>query len=773
MITPFAMGLDSPESLAQHYAAAMAISAATPTEAPRSPSSLRTVFSIPELVEAIERYLNTSQRIKLSHVSKQFYRLFQPSLSLSLLASAFHDPPFGPPHIALVLPDTYRMLSPRVEGMALDLHSFRYDRDQNAMLETLYRHSAVALRRLQVFFWGAEQDVLQEVITALPNLEELNVSLRSSAHAAVLPEMLTRIGKARQAATQGQGKVIVHESFQHEGVRTDVGRGLRMLTIELKVPKSKNMNMSVLSELLKAWPALTSLKLTSFAFEVGSPAQPSPATTAPPPPPPPPPVTTPAPPILPSVPLYLQTAAAATGTSSGAALLQQQHQGGQPAPSDRSTSDEAQEEPSFPRLRSLKLTNCTLSPTSLRTLDQLFPRLKELKLTSCPGDWYRELAGERTSQITPLVTTSHHNDSEQPDVPFVHLQSLKVWIKEQSARNKILGLFKHRPNLTCVETDVLPDLRDGLLEAAAFSSGVAVGDLVVADATVAPGPSPVVAAAGASASANANVGAGTTDMSKVRNRIKRLAIQTYASPPHEMNLIERFYNAPAFRELEYVYMQNRELSMALFPYAKTLRELNLGGPDSVMREHELTMLNSILHRMPVLEILEIDRYVDGVGLLNLFEGFGPGSDHFSQQGGSSSTDATTTNSSVQSLILPPPPLPPTATTGEDQLQPQLHIQRTPRQERGLSYLHTLRLRYKRPEGLATPLDLKVFRTAVLERFEYLEEATIRVGLTEDLPKKKDILKWRDEFSKEKGGSAVTRCKVAFKLREQMMISVVI
>ncbi|KAG0368471.1 hypothetical protein BGX24_002805 [Mortierella sp. AD032] len=546
------MGLDSPDSLTQHYAA-LTLSSAAPTESPPSPSSLRTVFSIPELLEAIERYLNTSQRIKLCHVNKLFFYLFQPRLSLSFLASAFHDPPYGPPHTVLLLPDMYRRLSPRVESMVLDLHSFRDDRDQNAMLETLYEHSAVTLRRLHVSYWGAEQDILEEVITALPNLEELTVSLKSIANATVLPEMMIRIGKARQAATQGQGKGIVHESFQHEGINTDAGHGLRVLAFELVIPNSKTMNMSLLSELCKAWPALTSLRLTSFAPEVNPPAQPSPATAVPPPPPPPP--------TLSSVPLHLPTAAAATGTSSGTALLQQQHQGGQPTPSDRSTSGELQEEPSFPRLKSLKMTKCILSPTSLRALDQLFPRLQELQLTSCPGDWYRELAGVRTSQVAPLAIASHHYDSEQPDVPFVHLQSLKVWVKEQSARNKILGLFKHRPNLTCVETDVLPDSRDGLLEAAAFCSGVAVQDLVVADATVAPDPSPVAAVAGASASVNAdagaNAGAGTTDVSKTRNRIKRLAIQTYSSPPHEMDVIERFYNAPAFRELEYVYMQNR------------------------------------------------------------------------------------------------------------------------------------------------------------------------------------------------------------------------
>ncbi|KAF9906584.1 hypothetical protein EC991_000460 [Linnemannia zychae] len=703
------MGLDS---LTQQYAA---ITLSATPEATPSSSAFWTVFSIPELVDAIAPYLNTSQRSKLCLVSKLFYYLFKHRLSLSLLAGAFHDPPFGPPGSTLLLPDIFRTIAPRAEAMVLDLHSSQEDRGQNAMLEALYKHSAVTLRRLRVSYWGAEPHVLEEVITKLPNLEELSVSFKSSAHAVVLPKMLIRVAKARQAAARS----IVQESSQQGRVKND-GCGLRVLAIELVVPESKELNMSVLGELLKVCPALVSLTLTSFSLDTSPTDQPLPETTAPLPPPLPS-RTNPAPPIPPML------TPVVTGASSGAVLLALQHQGAQ---STVQPSDLA-EELSLPRMRSLQLIKCPLLPTTLWALDKLFPRLQELQLTSCPGGWYREMAGVRTSQITPLAHDSQHDSDQPPDVPFIHLRSLRIWVKEQTGRDKILGLFKHRPGLISLQTDILPDSRDGLLEVAAYCSGVAVDDLVpTATATSDTAPTVPTVAPGASVSVSASASAGTTDMSKVRNRIKRLALQTYSSPAHDFDVIKRFYNAPAFRELEYVYMQNRELSMALFPFAKTLRELNLGGPGDVMRNLELTELNYILHQLPVLRVLKIDRDVNGGDLPKLFRGFGPGQDSSFLDG---ETSSSSTNSSDVQGHIPLPPQPSTTTAGEGQPQPL---------------------------------------AAVLDQFEGLEKVTIRVGTGDNLPKNKDILRWREMVLEDKKGFAVTGCKMVFKVRKVKELSVV-
>lgn len=457
------------------------------------------------------------------------------------------------------------------------------------MLETLYEHSTVALHRLRITYWGEDLGVLEEILTRLPNLTELSVTFKSSSDAIAFPKVLIKVGKARQIAVTAVGDV----QPQHQGGGCG---GLKTLAIELAIPKVKTIEMTVLSELVQVWPDLSSLELACISLKADSRAlMHSTADNTPPPPPPPPPITGPVPPQ------------AVASIATMAAITT--------APLPLSTAPPSQpvdtlEDPSFPRMKTLTLTGCPLDSLSLRALNKLFPSLQELELISCPGDWYRTLAGIHTSQIG-----SHSNSDLDSNVPFLHLRKLNIWAKIQSARNKIVGIVKYRPYLTCIGTDMLPDSRDGLLEMAAFCSGVEVNDLVAAPgppsalpSTLAADPSATPnAGAGVNASAgvNANEGAGTAtnvevvgtiasevavvnasdiavvnagagpnaatcasapmaDMSKIRNCIKRLAVQTYASPPHDMETIERFYNAPAFHHLEYVYMQN--VSFVLFAH---------------------------------------------------------------------------------------------------------------------------------------------------------------------------------------------------------------
>ncbi|KAF9137716.1 hypothetical protein BGX30_009973 [Mortierella sp. GBA39] len=767
------MGLGTPDSLALEYASAMTLTTTKTESPPHLRSSLWKVFSIPELIEPIAKYLNTSQLLKLGLVSKTFSHIFQHQLSLTLFAGAFHDQPYGPLGINPILPDAFRRLAPRVEALTLDLLCFR-DKPQNAMLKTVYEHSAVPLRRLRITYWGEELGVLEELLTRLPNLTDFSVTFKSSSNATAVAMMLIRVGTSRQAvAAVGDGNT--HGSSLQQGG----GGGLKSLVIELDIPQVKTINMADLSELVKVWPALTALKLACITLQVNDPAQLQPTTTGVPPPPPPPP---------PPPGLIAAAAAAAAATTTTTVSL--------PLPTvPPSDSTDALEEPSFPHMKSLTLTGCPLEPLSLRALDRLFPNLQELKLDSCPGGWYRTLAGVRTSQIgqTPDFTYTS-------DVPLVHLRKLNIFFKDQSSRSKILGIVKHRPFLTCVETDILPDTREGLLEVAAFCSGVEVSELVAAPGPLSSLPSVVVADstltasagmnegadagvntsvdAGANISADASVNVGATsssnaptdvsasggvnagtamkDMSRVRNRIKRLAIQTYASPPHDMDVIERFYNAPAFRHLEYVYMQNRELSMKLFPFAKTLRELNLGGPESRLLEDEVVTLNLILHQLPVLEVLKLDRYVDGTAMFKLFKGFGR------------------------------EPLPQDESQQEQaQGQPAIKTISHGKVD-GLSYLRKMRLSYKGLDNNDNRrLSLDGLKTAVLDRFMFLEKLTIQSWLEADLPHTEDVFLWRKKVlsveaavggESEEGkasSSLVTKCRVVFKLRSQIIVSVVL
>lgn len=764
------MGLDTTDSLAQEYASAMTLTTTTMESPPHLRSSLWKVFSIPELVERVAQYLNSSQLLKLGLVSKTFSYIFQYQLSLTLFAGAFHDPPYGPQGTNPILPDAFRRLASRVEALTLDLLGFRNNMAQNAMLETVYECCAVPLRRLRITYWGEELGVLEELLTQLPNLTDFSVTFKSSSSASAVIMMLIRVGTTRQAvAVAGDGNT--QGSSVQEG---DDGIGLRSLVIQLDVPQVRAINMTELSELVEVWPALTSLELACVSLKVNAPVQQQPTTTgvlpSPPPPPPPP---------------GLIAAAAAAATTTTASLP--------PPTAPSSDSTDALEEPSFPRMKSLTLTECPLEELSLRALDRLFPNLQELELNSCPGEWYRTLAGVRTSQIG-----TNADLAQASDVPLIHLRKLNIWVKYQSARDKILGIVKYRPFLTCVGTDILPDTNDGLLEVAAFCSGVEVSELVAAPGSPSSPPSVVVADSTLTASAGVNevVDAGvnvgatsslnaptsvsasegantstatvTEDMSRVRNRIKRLAIQTYASPPHDIDVIERFYNAPAFRHLEYVYIQNRELSMKLFPFAKTLRELNLGGQESRLLEGEIVTLNSILRQLPVLEVLKLDRYVDGAALSKLFKGFGRDPEL-----------SILRDESRQEQVCGQPAIKTMARGKSD----------------GFSCLRKLRLLYK---GLnnndSKGLSLNGLKTAVLDRLMFLEKLTVRVGLEADLPRTEDVFLWqkkvlsgetavRGEGEEEgveegEGGEGslsllVTKCRVVFKLRSQTIVSAVL
>ncbi|KAG0290477.1 hypothetical protein BGZ96_006065 [Linnemannia gamsii] len=775
------MGLDTPDSLAQQYVAALTLATTEPPHQPRS--SLWKVFSIPELIDAIARYLNTSQLLKLGLLNKTLSYIFQPQLSLSLFTGAFHDPPFGPPGTSLILPDTFRRLAPRVNALSLDLLSFQECMGQRIMLEILYEHSAMALHCLRIAYWGEDLGVLEEILTQLPNLTDLSVTFKSSCDATAFPKVLIKVGRARQIAVAAVGDV----QPQHQG-------GLKTLAIALGIPKVMTMEMTVLSELVQVWPDLASLELACISLTTDSPAfLPSTAYNTPPPPPPPPPIAVPVPP---------QAVAAIAATTTAPLPL---------SAAPPSQPVDSLEGPSFPRMKSLTLTECTLKPLSFRALDRLFPSLQELELNSCPGGWYRTLAGVRTSQIG-----SHSNFDLDPNVPFLYLRRLNIWDKVQSARNNIVGIVKSRPYLTCIGTDMLPDSRDGLLEMAAFCSGVEVNDLVAGPgppsalpSTLAPDPSTtpntgvgvnasagVNSIEGASTTANeeavgtnasevavvnasniaiVSVGAGpnaTTDastpmedMSKVRNRIKRLALQTYASPPHDMETIERFYNAPAFRHLDYVYIQNRELSMKMFPFANTLRELNLGGPESVLRKSEVKTLNLILHQLPSLEVLKLDRYVHNAALSKLFQGFGPELEY---------------------------PLP------WDESQMVDTRSGGGQKEGSISCLRRVRLFY---QGFGNEhLPLRGLEIAVLDRLMFLEKLTVKAWSEKDLPKKEVIDSWQknvllrettmvggddggddggdaegDAGGEREGSlsspSSVTKCRIMFKVQSQKIISV--
>ncbi|KAF9919527.1 hypothetical protein FBU30_010913 [Linnemannia zychae] len=696
------MGLDMPDedTLAQDCSTMILSSMTTVQLQHKDSSSITRVFSIPELIESIAKYLRTGQLAKLSLVSKIFFQLFRPQLIIPLAAGAFHDPPYalyGSTHIAS---DTFCKMAYRVEALKLDLHSSLTDLAQNAMLKCIVEHREMALRRLQIAYWGEDLGVLEQIITQLPNLQDLSVVFKASIHAVALPNMLIRVGRAHRARTMEKEE---QTSFETQNSLT---RGLQKLSMKMVIAKSVVVKLSCLSDLVDAWPSLTSLEFCSFAFEDSASLLAS--TTSPPPPPPPNPLHVTG---VPVIPIQSHETQQLSGMNIPSGLLR---------------------EPSYPNIKSIKIAECSISSSTLWTLDRLFPALRELEVSGCSGEWYRVLTGIRTSQITPISTG--HGQQEQPNVPFLQLRSLNVWNSSQTSRDKVLGIIRHRPELACVGIDVLPDSREGLLEFAAFCSGIEVNELVSPSELQSDDERNAHKMSIAISDSCRSIPALPFDESKIRNKIKRLAIQTYASPPYAMSTIEKFYNAPAFRSLEYVFVQNSELSLSLFPFTKTLRELEIGGPEECSKLNDVVILNGILHQLPVLEIFKLDRYLPYDTLPLLFKGF----------------ERSSWKASISDRYL-------------GRVKTDTLVDFPQNQHQGLSLtLQTLRLSCR-------DSDLTDLQSSVLNRLIFLENLTVRLQQPAHFYKRWQFLDWKKGVLKA-NDNRETRCKVVIQDRREIMTS---
>ena len=182
--------------------------------------------------------------------------------------------------------------------------------------------------------------------------------------------------------------------------------------------------------------------------------------------------------------------------------------------------------------------------------------------------------------------------------------------------------------------------------------------------------------------------------------------------------------------------------MTLFPFARTLLELNLGGEDGLLGPLEITTLTSILRQLPVLEILKLERYVDGVGLFKLFQGLGQ---------------------------APP---------GCGSQQSHVGYYGASGMQEGLSGLRKLRLFYQgtrsdSQSGVKFPsaVSLKDIKTQVLDRFRFLEKLTVRVSSKWDMPGTDETVEWQERIVSE--GQTVTKCRIAFKMRSSPVVCVVV
>ncbi|KAI1296101.1 hypothetical protein EDD11_007539 [Mortierella claussenii] len=352
----------------------------------------------------------------------------------------------------------------------------------------------------------------------------------------------------------------------------------------------------------------------------------------------------------------------------------------------------------------------------------MFPNLHALKLQGCKGAWMNELTWY-PNDADPLFSPSF-TAANTANVLFKELRSLTLWIEFQSSRARLVNLVRGRPHLTSLETDVLPITREDLLELSLYCSQVIprnssdLGQLSVfqsmAIETKRKASVPPVA---------------------LNNKFKRLAVQTYASPVMSTEALNLFYTAPCFLQLEHVYIQTRDLSMDLFPFAKTLCSLNLGGMDAPLQISERLELNQILRQLPALQILKIERNTESY---DIFKGLGrdPGP-LTAQKQQSSSADWS----------------------GERPLLRELKLFVCP-----FKIVDMTAPFAKGDDGVAlgSPMEVDLHRLQrrVLDRFRFLEQVHLKAHKSLALPEVEQVRAWEHNLKMQRSGGFVPHLTLA-------------
>ncbi|KAG0349780.1 hypothetical protein BG005_010690 [Podila minutissima] len=330
---------------------------------------------------------------------------------------------------------------------------------------------------------------------------------------------------------------------------------------------------------------------------------------------------------------------------------------------------------SFPRLQSLTLKNGELSLARIKVLHQLFPQLHTLELDGCSGDWLPALMEDPL----PEAVQRQLDQQLQDHALFPELRSLKVWLVFQSGRKRLLDMVLGRKHLYTLGTDILPMFKGVINELADHCSTVG-------------------------------------------HRFTHLTVQTYITGGHSIEELEKFYNAECFRYLQYVFMQTWDHTINMFPFAGTLTSLHLGGKADVITSQHATTLNEILKRLPLLEVLIIERLLQGYAI---FDGLG--------------RDVATSLSELE----PSDPSEQLEGGFQKPIPPPEWIQERP-------FLHELQI-YACPPArppttgpivsLNDPLDLDELHSSVVQRFRFLEKLKVKTALRHK-PREHRIEPWK-------------------------------
>ncbi|CAO3564874.1 unnamed protein product [Mortierella alpina] len=377
----------------------------------------------------------------------------------------------------------------------------------------------------------------------------------------------------------------------------------------------------------------------------------------------------------------------------------------------------------MPDIKTLKLTRCTLSELQLSALDQLFPNLNDLEISGCAGTWHLAIAGCHQSTASSASTGALTEGIRTSNILFLELRRLVLWREQMPLGLSLWWLVEGRPHLSTLETDILSSNRGELFRFARYCSGKEIGAALASphvvdsmaeqnmDAEWSAEPETLGIALDAQSKGTVLGELDSSTVPRPRNRLKRLTVQTYIYPPLTTLEFEQFYGALAFRELEYVFLQTRELSMDMFPYAKTLVSLHLGGGKEDIPANEIVKLKRVLRQLPRLEVLKIDRYFDS---FEVFEGLGREPHSFSQD--SDGVDGTSPCSPSQVDWYGEAPF---LTRLDISLRLPLTASHSPAVVRTWAVGTGDR-------RASTILNVEELQTQVLNRFRFLENVTVRL-----------------------------------------------
>jgi hypothetical protein len=159
----------------------------------------------------------------------------------------------------------------------------------------------------------------------------------------------------------------------------------------------------------------------------------------------------------------------------------------------------------------------------------------------------------------------------------------------------------------------------------------------------------------------------------------------------------------------------------MFPFAGTLTSLHLGGKADVITSPHATALNEILKRLPLLEVLIIERLLQGYAIFD-----GLGRDTATSLSELELSDASEQPEDLQKPIPPPE-----------------WIQERP-------FLHELQIYACSPArppttdavvSLNDPLDLDELHSSVIQRFRFLEKLKVKTTLRHK-PREHMIEPWK-------------------------------